>query len=146
LKYKDIIFSPHCGNFGAWEPWREGRHSLNLGDQSSGNRRQSAQLISVGQSDQAAAGEVFMGNVADSIAVKILLGVATAAVWFALSHAASAYEVSGGPSATERVPAAGVDDRLLRIAPRNLSDLFGAGCAPREACGLIESAFGRDAV
>jgi hypothetical protein len=31
-----------------------------------------------------------MGNMADSIAVKILIGVATAAVWFLLSRAASA--------------------------------------------------------
>jgi hypothetical protein len=42
-----------------------------------------------------------MGNVADSIAVKILLGVATAAVWFALSRAASAQEAPGGPSTAE---------------------------------------------
>ncbi len=31
-----------------------------------------------------------MGNVADSIAVKILIGIATAAVWFVLSRAANA--------------------------------------------------------
>ncbi|HUC48983.1 MAG TPA: hypothetical protein VMA30_06305 [Xanthobacteraceae bacterium] len=31
-----------------------------------------------------------MGSVADSIAVKILIGVATAAVWFMLSRAANA--------------------------------------------------------
>jgi hypothetical protein len=33
-----------------------------------------------------------MGKVADSIAVKILIGVATAAVWFVLSRAANADE------------------------------------------------------
>jgi len=33
-----------------------------------------------------------MGNVADSIAIKILLGIATAAVWFVLSRAANAGE------------------------------------------------------
>jgi hypothetical protein len=54
-----------------------------------------------GRSDQAAARQVFMGDVADSIAVKILLGVATAAVWFALSSAPSAQEAPGGPSAAE---------------------------------------------
>jgi hypothetical protein len=31
-----------------------------------------------------------MGSIADSIVVKILLGVATAAVWFVLTRAASA--------------------------------------------------------
>jgi len=36
-----------------------------------------------------------MGSIADSIVVKILLGVATAAVWFALSRAASADQFSG---------------------------------------------------
>jgi hypothetical protein len=43
-----------------------------------------------------------MGNIADSIAVKILLGVATAAVWFALSRAASAHEGFAGSHIAER--------------------------------------------
>jgi hypothetical protein len=34
-----------------------------------------------------------MGSVLGNIAVKILIGVATAAVWFALSRAASAAQV-----------------------------------------------------
>lgn len=37
-----------------------------------------------------------MGSVADSIAVKILIGVATAAVWFMLSRAANAEQGSAG--------------------------------------------------
>jgi len=39
-----------------------------------------------------------MGNMADSIAVKILIGVATAAVWFLLSRAASAEQAFAGTS------------------------------------------------
>jgi hypothetical protein len=37
-----------------------------------------------------------MGSIADSIVIKILLGVATAAVWFALSRAASADQQFAG--------------------------------------------------
>jgi hypothetical protein len=40
-----------------------------------------------------------MGSVADSIAVKILIGVATAAVWFVLSRAANAEAGFAGPFA-----------------------------------------------
>jgi hypothetical protein len=43
-----------------------------------------------------------MGSIADSIVVKILLGVATAAVWFALSRAASADPQFAGKFAAER--------------------------------------------
>jgi hypothetical protein len=48
-----------------------------------------------------AAREAFMGSIADSIVVKILLGVATAAVWFALSRAASADQQFGAKFAHE---------------------------------------------
>ena len=48
-----------------------------------------------------AAREAFMGSIADSIVVKILLGVATAAVWFALSRAASADQQFAGAFAVE---------------------------------------------
>ena len=37
-----------------------------------------------------------MGSIADSIVVKILLGVATAAVWFVLTRAASADQQFAG--------------------------------------------------
>jgi hypothetical protein len=40
-----------------------------------------------------------MDNMADSIAVKILIGVATAAVWFMLSRAASAEQPFADPFA-----------------------------------------------
>ena len=42
-----------------------------------------------------------MGSIADSIVIKILLGVATAAVWFVLSRAASADQQFAGPFAAE---------------------------------------------
>jgi hypothetical protein len=42
-----------------------------------------------------------MGSAADSIAVKILLGVATAAVWFMLSRVANAEPAYAGPSLAE---------------------------------------------
>ncbi len=42
-----------------------------------------------------------MGSIADSIVVKILLGVATAAVWFVLSRAASADQQFAGSFAAE---------------------------------------------
>jgi hypothetical protein len=42
-----------------------------------------------------------MGSVADSIAVKILIGVATAAVWFMLSRAANAEPGFAGTFAAE---------------------------------------------
>jgi hypothetical protein len=42
-----------------------------------------------------------MGSVADSIAVKILIGVATAAVWFMLSRAANAQSGFVGTFAAE---------------------------------------------
>ena len=42
-----------------------------------------------------------MGSIADSIVVKNLLGVATAAVWFALSRAASADQQFAGAFAVE---------------------------------------------
>lgn len=44
-----------------------------------------------------------MGSIADSIVVKILLGVATAAVWFVLSRAASADQRFAGAFAAERM-------------------------------------------
>ena len=50
----------------------------------------------------AAAPEAFMGSIADSIVIKILLGVATAAVWFVLSRAASAEQQFAGTFAAER--------------------------------------------
>lgn len=43
-----------------------------------------------------------MGSTADSIVIKILLGVATAAVWFALSRAASADQQFAGAFAAEQ--------------------------------------------
>jgi len=43
-----------------------------------------------------------MGSIADSIVVKILIGVATAAVWFALSRAASAHHGLQAPEAATR--------------------------------------------
>jgi hypothetical protein len=46
-----------------------------------------------------------MGSIADSIVVKILLGVATAAVWFVLSRAASADQQFAGTFAAERAVA-----------------------------------------
>jgi hypothetical protein len=52
-----------------------------------------------GRSHQSATREAFMGNVADGIAVKILIGVATAAVWFVLSRAANAEPGFAGPFA-----------------------------------------------
>jgi hypothetical protein len=42
-----------------------------------------------------------MGSAADSIAVKILLGVATAAVWFMLSRVANAEPAHAGSSLAE---------------------------------------------
>jgi hypothetical protein len=46
-----------------------------------------------------------MGSIADSLVVKILLGVATAAVWFVLSRAASADTQFAGTFAVERMVA-----------------------------------------
>jgi hypothetical protein len=46
-----------------------------------------------------------MGSTADSIVVKILIGVATAAVWFMLSRAASANQQYAGAFASERTVA-----------------------------------------
>jgi hypothetical protein len=46
-----------------------------------------------------------MGNVADSIAVKILLGVATAAVWFMLSRVANAEPAHAGMFVTQHAVA-----------------------------------------
>jgi hypothetical protein len=43
-----------------------------------------------------------MGSIADSIVVKILLGVATAAVWFVLSRAANADQQFVGAFAAEQ--------------------------------------------
>jgi hypothetical protein len=57
-------------------------------------------IIGGGTNDEAAAREAFMGNVADNIAIKILIGVATAAVWFVLSRAANAGEEPAPRSAS----------------------------------------------
>jgi hypothetical protein len=46
-----------------------------------------------------------MGSTADSIVIKILIGVATAAVWFVLSRAASADQQFAGAFAAEHTVA-----------------------------------------
>jgi hypothetical protein len=51
-----------------------------------------------------------MGSVADSIAVKILIGVATAAVWFMLSRAANAAPGFAGTFAADHAQAWTVSD------------------------------------
>ena len=73
-----------------------------------------------------------MGSIADSIVVKILLGVATAAVWFVLSRAASADQQFAGTFAAERMvaPAQTIEAALdlLERAERPLV-LLGKGMA-----------------
>jgi hypothetical protein len=56
-----------------------------------------------------------MGTIADSIVVKILLGVATAAVWFVLTRAASADQQLAGSFATERTVAQQASVQALTI-------------------------------
>jgi hypothetical protein len=56
-----------------------------------------------------------MGTIADSIVVKILLGVATAAVWFVLTRAASADQQFAGSFATERTVARQASVQALTI-------------------------------
>jgi hypothetical protein len=55
-----------------------------------------------------------MGSISDSIVVKILLGVATAAVWFALSRAASADQQFVGAFAAEHAVASAAQTTIGR--------------------------------
>ena len=74
-----------------------------------GNQRGPAKLVwwdeAANQAVPTAAREAFMGSTADSIVIKILIGVATAAVWFVLSRAASADQQFVGAFAAQHTVA-----------------------------------------